>query len=364
MDRHLISVSGSWLDSPPGQKTSPEYRVLGRTGLKVTTVGYGAMRTRDPAVIHRALDMGINYLDTARSYMDGYNEVVVGKVLKSRRKDVFVATKISNLGALDTTEKLVESVNKSLKALQTDHIDVIQLHNLKSVSQIKNELYLDALQSVKKAGKARFIGFTTHRNEASLVDAAIPMDFYDVILVKYNFQSPKKLGDLIQKAAAAGIGIVAMKTQAGGYKNHKMQNLSPHQAALRWVLQNSGVATTIPSMTSYGHLDENIQVMQSSFGWSDRKVLYRYAKAIDKQWCRMCDACIGQCPHGVDVFEINRSLMYLDGYRDPHLARKTYSQIPESCLPIRCQACRGCDVRCVHGLDIKPRMLKAGSVLC
>lgn len=332
-----------------------EYRTLGRTGLKITTVSYGAMRTRDPAIIHRALDYGINYIDTAHSYMDGYNEVVVGKVLQKRRKETFIATKVH----IDGVEKMMASVEASLKSLQTDYLDVIQLHSMKSVEHIRDERAMEALQRMKGEGKARFIGFTTHRNEAALLREAAKMDFYDMILVTYNFKSPDDLTDAIQEAAKTGIGIVAMKTQAGGYKRHEMGDLSPHQAALKWILRNTGVAATIPSMVTYGQLEENIGAMGSKMGWIDRKTLHRYGRLIDKTLCRMCDDCLGECPKNVDILDVNRCLMYAEGYDDFNLASATYHRIAASQKPDACLDCRRCVVRCRYGLNIHYNMKRA-----
>lgn len=334
---------------------TPEYRILGRTGLKVSTVSYGAMRTRDAAVIHRALDMGMNYIDTAHCYMDGYNEIVVGKVLKTRRKETFIATKVHN----NAVEKMMASIEASLKSLQTDYIDVIQLHGMNTIDEIQDERAKEALLKMKKQGKARFIGFTTHRNQSELLREAIKMDFYDMILVAYNFESGEELGEVIKDAAKKGIGIVAMKTQAGGYKDHSMGDLSPHQAALKWVLQNPGVANTIPSMTTYGQLEENVKVMGTKMGWHDRKTLHLYGKAIDRKLCRMCDTCKGQCPKQVDVLDVNRSLMYSEGYQDHDLAMRTYNQIHPSHRPTVCSDCDKCEVKCIHGLDVKAKMIQA-----
>jgi predicted aldo/keto reductase-like oxidoreductase len=341
-------------------KSNLDYRVLGRTELKVSVVGYGAMRTRDHAVIHRALDLGINYIDTARAYMDGYNEIVVGKVMKTRRQDTFLATK--TLPDLTEGNVLMESLEKSLISLSTDYVDIIQLHNLKEVSQLKNEECMNTLLKMKKEGKARFIGFTTHRNQTELVREATRMNFYDMILVGYNFKSPGELGLAIEEAAKKGIGIVCMKTQAGGYEDHKLGAFTPHQAALKWVLQNKGVATTIPSMVTYAQLDENIQAMSSHMGWNDRKVLHQYGKVIDTVLCRMCDKCRRMCPNGVDVLEVNRSLMYAIGYRDYHLALSTYQKIPEWNRPVLCNNCISCTVHCAFGLDVRKKMLQASNL--
>ncbi len=336
----------------------PEYSPLGRTGLELSTVGYGAMRTRDPAIIHRAIDLGVNYIDTAHSYMDGYNEVVVGKVLKTRRKETYVATKVH----IDRADSMMASVEASLKSLKTDYVDIIQLHDLKRVSQLRDEGALRVLQKVKEEGKARFVGFTTHRNQIELLRAAAQMDVYDMILVAYNFKSPDELGSVIHQTADSGIGIVAMKTQAGGYKSHRMGNVSPHQAALRWVLQNPGVTAAIPSMVTYAQLEEDIRAMGTRMGWIDRKTLHRYGQAIDDLFCRMCDACRTGCPQDVDVFNVNRALMYADGYHDTKLAMDTYRQISQSRRPDACLACGRCLVRCRYGLNVHEKMKRAAAL--
>jgi len=341
-------------DEEASKKKPIAFRVLGKTGLKVTTVSMGAMRTREPSVIHHALDQGINYIDTARRYMDGYNEVVVGKVMKSRRKEVVLATKI--LPGKTSESDIRESMEASLKALQTDNVDIIQLHSMKHVQDIQNESAMSALSKLKEEGKARFVGFTTHSNQTELLLAAIPLKFYDTILVSYNFKSPPELGDAIQKAADAGIGIIAMKTQAGGYEADEMGNWSPNQAALKWVLQNPGVHTTIPGMVTYAQIDENVQAMASRMGWHDRKVLHRYGHAIDRKLCRMCGLCEGQCPNGVNVADLNRTLMYAEGYRDPELARMTFRELSRQEQGEACKSCVKCAVKCPYGLDIQARV--------
>ncbi len=235
-----------------------QYRSLGKTGLKVSTVGFGAMITSDPTVIHHALDLGINYIDTASSYMRGNNEILVGSVLKTRRKEAYIATKTK----LGTEEAMMESVTNSLKKLQTDVIDVIQLHGLNSKNQVLNQEYMKALDKMRKKGMVRFVGFSTHDNQAECLLAAIEAKFYDMVLVAYNFSSDPAIGEAIKKAGEAGIGIVAMKTQAGGYQGKDRGEWSPHQAALRWVLKNPYIATTIPSMTSFAQVDENFAAMK------------------------------------------------------------------------------------------------------
>ena len=138
-----------------------------------------------------------------------------------------------------------------------------------------------------------------------------------------------------------------------------MGDLSPHQAALKWVIQNPGVHTAIPSMVTYGQIDENIQVMGSKMGWNDRKTLHKYSQSIDSIFCRMCDKCKGTCPKGVDVLDVNRCLMYAEGYRDKTLAVSQYHTIPAAKRPDACRSCNTCHVTCSYGLNIHAKMQQA-----
>ncbi len=356
--------AGSGGKAPGASKKKPDagavqYRTLGRTGLAVSTIGYGAMRTTNPAVLHRALDLGMNYIDTAHCYQGGNNEKLVGEVMEKRRKDAYIATKV-HVGARDA---MVRSVEASLKSLRTDYIDVIQLHSLSKPEQLSNEEAMAALEQVKKEGKARFIGFTSHENETALLIAAARLKFYDVALVKYNFRSSQAARDAIREAAKAGTGIVAMKTQAGGYKSEKMGGLKPHQAALKWVLEEEQVATTIPSMVSFDQVEENVQVMGKRLGWNDRKTLDRYARATDKEYCRLCGSCRDGCPYRVSIPDVMRSLMYAEGYGDLHLGRSQYASLDSGRNAARCLDCGSCTARCVNGLDIASRTVRAHQVL-
>jgi len=330
-----------------------EYRKLGRTGLKVSVVGYGAMRTSDPNVIHHALDLGINYIDTAHCYMGGNNEVIVGNVLKSRRKETYIATKVH----IGREKPMLKSMEDSLKSLKTDVVDVIQLHGLETRREVLHEEAMNALEKMREKGMARFVGFTTHDNQAEVIETAIESNFYDVILVAYNFKGDPAIGKAINKAMKAGIGIVGMKTQAGGYKRKGYESWSPHQAALRWILENTTMATTISSMVSFAQVDDNIKAMGTKFSAQDQEILNRYGTLYDSEICRMCGSCKEQCRFGVPIPAINRCLMYAEGYEDYDLALRTYRELSSQKPVSACDNCQICTVQCKYGLDI-PRRLK------
>lgn len=331
------------------------YRTLGRTGLKVTLLGFGAMRTSDPAVIRKAIDLGVNNIDTARRYMDGQNEEIVAKAVGDQRKELIITTKIPPT----TPEQMTADVEASLKALNSDYIDILLLHSLKRESDLKNEDWLNFLQKVKKEGKVRFVGFSTHNNMDALLTANLQEKFYDVILTVYNFKSGETLRSAIAAAAQADIGIIAMKTQAGGYEDAAMGELSPHQSALKWVMNDAHVACTIPSMVTFDQLEENFKVMGSKIGWMDRKTLHRYGAVIDDRLCRMCGQCSGQCQAGVAISDIQRCLMYAEGYKDMQLAQTNYAELAPQQTLQACATCSHCTVTCPNGVQVAANLQRA-----
>ena len=354
-----------YASSEPFVFPAPVYRTLGRTGLKITVVSFGAMLTTEPEVMKIAFDHGINYVNTARIYMSGKNEEILGKALKGYRDKVYVATNV--LPPSTSKKDIVRDVEASLKALETDYVDLIQLQHVADKERIFIPERLEALAHLKKQGKVRFFGVTTHKNQAEVLNVLVDdrERFFDTALVAYNFKfnGDKELGDAIDRAAKAGIGIVAMKTQAGGYSPEALGSTSPHQAALKWALQNPNVTAAIPSMKDLAQLKEDISVMGMPFRNADEDVLRRYNAAVRPYYCGFCGKCEGSCPKGVEISTINRSLMYAEGYRNRELARSTYREIPSSVSASACLDCSACVARCVDGLTIQAKMERARNML-
>ena len=343
---------------------APVYRTLGRTGLKIAIISFGAMLTPEPEVMKIAFDHGVNYVDTARRYMGGKNEEIVAKALKGMRDKVYVATKISP--ASTSKESIFKDVETSLKALETDYVDVIQLHNLTGrEDRIFNPEIREALVRLKEQGKVRFFGVTTHKNEAEVLHAlADDKDrFFDTALVKYNFKSDAQTKQAIARAAQANIGIIAMKTLAGGYATDALGPFSPYQAAIKWVLQDQHITATIPGMRDLAQLREDIAVMRTRFGYLDNFILKRYGAAVQPYYCHLCGKCEATCPKGVAISTINRCLMYAEAYKSPVLARSTYHEIPSSLSASVCLDCSDCVARCINKLDIPVKMERARKLL-
>jgi len=359
----LAEAAERYAAAEPFVFPAPVYRTLGRTGLKITVVSFGAMLTPEAEVLRVAFDQGINYVDTARKYMDGRNEEIVGRALKGRRDKVYVATK--TLPASQKKDEIIRDVETSLKALGTDHIDVIQLHNLTDKERVFVAETREALVTLKQQGKVRFCGVTTHKNQAEVLNSLVDDRdrFFDTALVAYNFKSDKVTEAAIARAAKAGVGIIAMKTQAGGYATAALGAVSPHQAALKWALQNPNVTMAIPGMKDLAQLKEDIGVMGMPFKYADERILQRYGAAVQPYYCHLCGTCEATCPLGVEIGTVNRSLMYAEGYGSRELALATYRELPVAASAAACLDCAGCVATCAHGLDIAAKMEKARKLL-
>jgi uncharacterized protein len=362
----ISDLSASTNPSPATAK--PVYRTLGRTGLKVTVVSFGAMLTPEYEVIRAGLDLGINYVDTARVYLGGRSEEIVGQAIKGIRDKVYVATKTRP--ASNTKEAILKDVETSLSSLQIDHIDLIQLHNLDSPQRAFIPEVREAYTRLKEQGKVRFFGITTHTNQAEVIDGVVkdPDKFFDTIQVAYNFKSDPAVKEAIARASAAGFGVIAMKTQMGGYKTREEANkgLTPEQAAanLKWVLQDKNVTNAIPGMRTIEQVKQMVAAMGTELSKAEERILQAYAQAIDPYYCRHCGQCEGTCPKGVAISTVNRALMYYEGYNVPDLAKETYQEIPIQARASACLSCSGCVAQCLRGININRKMTQAREIFC
>jgi uncharacterized protein len=360
----LAGLQGAVADATTAGNPGPVYRTLGRTGLKITVVSFGAMLTPEAEVIRAGLDRGVNYIDTARVYLKGKNEGIVAQAVKGIRNNIYLATKARPTS--NTKKEIFSDVEESLTELRTDYIDVLQLHSLKSKERAFIPEVREALAELRKQGKIRFSGVTTHTIQAELLNALAddPERFFDVALVQYNFKSPPEIKQAIARAAKTGIGIIAMKTQAGGYKTTDMGSVSPHQAALRWALQDRHVTAAIPGMKDMAELNEDLAVMGlMKLTRRDEQILERYGRAISPYYCQLCGQCEGFCTRGVAISDINRCLMYAEAYGNMALARETYREIPAQASLRRCLDCSDCTASCVNGIDIPAKLGFAGRIL-
>ena len=351
------SASSSALTSTP--KLS--YRTLGRTGLKVTSVGFGCMITSDASVIERAADIGISYFDTARSYQHGNNERMVGAALKKKRKDLVLSSKSDGR----SKDGLLSDLDTSLRELGTDFLDIWYLHGRDRTSDVSDEM-LEAQQAAKQQGKIRFTGVSTHKPK-DMIPFLVKKGAVDVVLATYNFTMDKGMTEVMEQAGNAGMGVVAMKVMAGGFRAGNPRHAFYPQltrdgallAALKWVLKNPKVNSTIPSMTDNDQLEENLKAMAGPFTESDQKLLAEQVERIAPLYCRMCGDCEGTCAKGLPVADLLRYLTYAEGYGQFSLGRERFLSLPAEVTSVRCEDCGSCTVTCPCGVKVASRLARA-----
>ena len=340
-------------------------RTLGRTGLTLPIVSMGVMNADVPGVVRRAYELGIRHFDTAAVYQNGRNEEMVGTVVKEMgiRDKVIVSTKIGTRASFQNTAEakkgFIDRFEASLKRLQMDHVDILYHHGVDSADHAKSEGQIEVLQTLKKQGKTRFIGISTH-DTVPVLNAVIPMNVFDVGLITINYtmaHDAEKLAT-IERAAKAGIGIVAMKTQAGGTvrPDSKLPKELPPEsqtALLKWVLNHDFIATAIPGFSTYDHLEQDFSVAKNlAYSEPEKMFLANKAFVAHAEFCQQCGQCREDCPKRVDVPALMRSHMYAVQYRNVGMARQLLAKSEPGRGLDACRSCASCAAHCRNTVQI------------
>jgi len=341
------------------------YRALGRTGLKVSGVGCGVGLIPDPAVLVRAADLGVNYFDTARTYEKGKSEEITGAALQSRRNKIVLASKADGM----TKAEVLKEMDESLKALRTDHVDIWHLHGRDTPESITDEA-VEAQEILKKQGKTRFIGVSTH-DINNVVDHIIKLGKHDVVQTTYSYPLASDRNAAIHKLREAGIGVVAMKVVVAmsmvGFgpppKGKRALTNEGPLSAVKWVLKNPDISTTVPYAVNTEQVEMNFRAMTEPYTNQDEKTLFARNEEIRPLYCRMCYECKGKCPNGVPVTDELRFLAYNDFAGNFRQARATFRRLPDEIRAVRCSDCSACAIRCPNGVEVQNRLIRAQSLL-
>ncbi len=338
-------------------------RTLGQTKLGVFPLGLGAGGIRDAAVARRALDLGVNYFDTAEGYQEGNSEITLGKALKGRRDEAVVATK---WGWWDkkTADDYVAALEASLERLDMDYVDIIQIHAASAREHVVREAAWEAFDRLKDAGKVRFNGITAHENQAKVVEAAIETGRYDQVLMVYNAANGGQMKPVIRKARKAGIGVVAMKALGPVHQTKDPDWIAklPEDAfgkAIQWVIGDDNVSTLIMNMPTFDQLEKNVAAAGRRLEPSERAEFEEAISQVSLGMCHMCGACTGQCARGVKVADIMRYRLYHDGYGDRSRAVALYGALPAGATAAACGDCANCPIVCPWGVPVRERMRDA-----
>ena len=340
------------------------YRTLGKTGMRVPVIGMGILGAGTPALMRAALDAGITHFDsTAAQPQQMHNETMIGEVLKGRPRESFIyGTKVhlpqnyqTGLYTNAATEQeFTRILNAALQNLQMDYVDIVYHHMVSRRASAFHEPAMNAMVKAKQAGKARFLGLTTHSNVPEAVHAAVDSGFYEVVMASYNPRQADvaQVKEAIARAAGAGLGVVAIKvirgdTERGGEPVNA-------RASLKWVLQDTNVHATVPGFSTFDELETDLSVMEDlSLNDAERLDLEREASGPG-MFCQGCGQCLGHCDARLPIPDLMRAYMYAYGYRQPALAHSVIASLE---LPVRvCEDCASCTVVCANGWKVAEKI--------
>jgi predicted aldo/keto reductase-like oxidoreductase len=287
---------------------------------------------------------------------------MVGVGLAGKRKQIILSTKT----LASDKQGALKDLDTSLRELKTDYVDIWYLHDRASQEKVTDEV-IDAQQTAIKQGKARFSGISLHGNQRQMLPWMAQKGVFDVVMTGYNFTMDASMDKAIETAAKAGIGVVAMKVMAGGFRflkpsdpvYSKLKRDGTSLAALKWVIRRPNIHTTVPGITDMDQLEENLKADSEPFSGNDEKVLAAHLDTIAPIYCRMCGQCDGACRKGLPVADVLRFLTYADGYRQFAHARESFQGLAAEHRAVRCEGCAECTVQCPHGVQVSDRMARA-----
>jgi len=336
-------------------------------------IGFGAIKLRlisqkeSEILLNKALDGGINFVDTADCYGD--SEEKIGLALKGRRKEFYLSTKIDERDGLGVRRKL----ERCLRRLRTEWIDLVLFHDVRGseYERIFDSGGMETLEKARSEGKVLKIGLSIH-NSLPMMRKAIESGVFSALMVAYSaFDEDRLAADLLPMAHKSGVGLIAMKPLAGGrlaerplsHENKRfIQGESLAQVSLRYALSNPNITCAIPGMMKPFELNENLQV-----GRQPRELTIEEIKALmesvgeaGKGFCRDCGYCL-PCPEGIPIPDILRFESYYDRYNLRDWAREQYRS-----LTVKADACSGCEQcldLCPYGVLIPERLKIAHGTL-
>lgn len=321
-----------------------EYRTLGKTGLKISRVGFGGIpiqkveKEKSKELMQALVDHDINYIDTARGYT--VSEEFIGYGLEGMRDKFVLATK----SMARTKELMAKDIEISLNNLKTDYIDLYQVHN-PGVADLNTVIgeggALEALMEAKEAGKIGHIGLTAHSLE--VFEKALELDWVETIMFPYNLVEVHGT-DLIERCREKNIGFIDMKPLAGGA-------LDDAKLAIRFICANDNVTVVIPGMGSVEEIRQNVESASDTTPLTEEELnkIEQIRKELGNNFCRRCNYC-QPCTKGINISFIFTLQGYYERYGLKDWALARYETLPVKAS--ECIECKVCESRCPYNLPI------------
>jgi len=401
------SFSSPVLDQDNEKPRINEYRTLGRTGFKVSNIGFG--RPTNPAILKAGINAGINYFDTSPNY--GTSERDIGSIIHEfEREKLFITTKI-HAEALGSKEQILASARKSLENLQVDYIDCFQLQGAISCGMVKHKGFHDAFTELKKEGRVRFCGISCHGSYfvgnpedtmENILICAVDDGRFDLLLVVYNYLSYEEGERVLKAAKKKNIATTVMKSnpvkmynlmkdrveQAEAnnqefpenvkktFEEYKQRSIDAQtyletngiisndedlsDVATRFVLKNQDVDTVLVDFQNFGQLESHIKYAGEPLSPAGLSHLTELRSTITNISCRIgCNVCESSCPYNVPVNTILRYNYYFTAKRQEKYAMQKYKNLPGG-KPDSCLNCEGfCEKACPHGVLARPLLAMA-----
>jgi predicted aldo/keto reductase-like oxidoreductase len=401
------------------------YRMLGRTGFRVSDVSIGGSFLRDSNVVRYAFDKGINYIDTAEYYENGGTDRAIrGALQHVDREKVFIATN-ADIGPTDDEESVLSRARRSLERLGTEYVDAYMIGMVRTVEWLNAPGFHAAMDQLKAEGRVRFVGVTCHGAEATdqsgmadVLCAAVEDGRFDVLLLVYNFLNHDEGDRVIAAAKANNVGTTAMKTapgklraepfdpdnlsevfqqyldamvRAGSSRRAALRELRKYSdaqnefvegtqifaerygiendealqlASIQWVLQNPDMHTACISAWNFDFVDKIVALSGTRLTAPADELLEASRSTLNCQYCRHgCVECMDSCPFHVPVSNIMRYAYYFESQGRERHAMSSYAAL-EGAGAAPCKGCAGlCAGACPYGFYIQPNMLQVHNLL-
>jgi predicted aldo/keto reductase-like oxidoreductase len=356
------------------------YRTLGKTGLKVSALGFGTMRFKmkdghvdqDLAVkaLHRAMDLGVNYFDSAVGYCHSESEKTLGTALKGRRDGMVISTKYPPWGRSLTADDCRQIIEQSLSRLDIEYLDVYHMHGMDWETWQKvsaKGMAFEAARKAKEEGLVKHLAFSFHDDPKRMVDIAESASDMEVVTCQYNLLD-RSNEDSMAAVQEKGLGVVVMGPLAGGrlgFPSEKLKGLLPGkrastaELALRFVLSNSNVSVALSGMNTVEMVEENAATASDETPLTEDELrrigaMLEENRELSRLYCTGCEYCM-PCPNNVNISEIFR-LMNLHRVWDlTDAARERYAGITgdkDQEDATACVECGQCEEKCPQKIPI------------